>query len=123
MGKGYLVDSNTVIDLLMLRMPASGIKFLYDLKPAISIITRIELFCKAGISADELDKLNRFLPQAIVYQLTEELALTTIDIRLKYNIKLPDAIIAATALCNNLTLVTRNTKDFVKIDELQIIDP
>ena len=38
-------------------------------------------------------------------------------------IKLPDCIIAATALDNNVSLVTRNVKDFQHIDELPIIDP
>jgi hypothetical protein len=34
-----------------------------------------------------------------------------------------DAQIAAIALAANLTLVTRNTKDFVAIDGLQVINP
>jgi len=123
MGQGYLVDSNTVIDLLMLRIPDSGIKLLYSVKPAISIITRIELFCKADIEAIELDRLYQFVPKAIIYQITEEIALATIDIRIKYKIKLPDAIIAATALNQDLTLVTRNAKDFEKVKELKLINP
>jgi predicted nucleic acid-binding protein len=46
-----------------------------------------------------------------------------VEIRKKYSIKLPDAIIAATALTNNLSLVTRNTDDFKSIDHLDIINP
>jgi len=39
------------------------------------------------------------------------------------NIKLPDAIIAATAISLNLTLITRNTKDFQQIEDLKTIIP
>ncbi len=47
----------------------------------------------------------------------------TIKLRSLYKTKLPDAVIAATALQNNLVLVSRNTKDFKNIQGLEIIDP
>jgi predicted nucleic acid-binding protein len=47
----------------------------------------------------------------------------TIEIRKAYRIKLPDAIIAATALVNDYTLVSRNLGDFEKIEGLTVIDP
>ena len=37
--------------------------------------------------------------------------------------KLPDAVIAATALQNGLVLVSRNTKDYKNIQGLEVIDP
>lgn len=40
-----------------------------------------------------------------------------------YKIKLPDAIIAATALANNKILVTRNVDDFMKVKSLEIFNP
>jgi len=46
-----------------------------------------------------------------------------VDIRKTFKTKLPDAIIAATAIVNNLSLITRNTKDFEKIQELEVVDP
>jgi len=47
-----------------------------------------------------------------VYYLDDDIAEETIVIRQKYKIKMPDAVIAATALINNLTLVTANSRDF-----------
>jgi predicted nucleic acid-binding protein len=57
----------------------------------------------------------------IVFNLDEEIILETINIRKKYAIKLPDAIIAATCLLNNCQLITNNTKDFSKIEGLSTI--
>ena len=47
----------------------------------------------------------------------------TIEIRKNHKIKLPDAIIAATALVHNFNLATRNIKDFKKIDGLELVNP
>jgi predicted nucleic acid-binding protein len=46
-----------------------------------------------------------------------------IEIRRTVNIGLPDSIIAATALVNDLTLWTHNTEDFEKIPKLRLFDP
>jgi predicted nucleic acid-binding protein len=48
---------------------------------------------------------------------------TTIDICKQSRIKLPDAIIAATALSSNLTLLTRNVSDFKHIQGLTVVNP
>jgi len=53
--------------------------------------------------------------------LEENIILETIQIRKKHNIKLPDAIIAATCLVNNFSLITNNTKDFDKITGLHLV--
>ncbi|MFY8003432.1 MAG: PIN domain-containing protein [Chitinophagaceae bacterium] len=49
--------------------------------------------------------------------------LTTAELRKNFKIKLPDAIIAATAIVNELTLITRNTNDFKHINILRTINP
>jgi predicted nucleic acid-binding protein len=57
-----------------------------------------------------------------IYYLQQQFPKTA-EIRKKYNIKLPDAIIAATAIVYGLKLVTRNEKDFAQIKGLNIINP
>ena len=52
----------------------------------------------------------------------QKIADMAIEIRRKRRIKLPDAIIAATAKALNLYLVTRNIDDFEKVD-IQIANP
>ncbi len=44
-------------------------------------------------------------------------------LRLRRRMTLDDALVAATALVHNLTLVTRNTKDFAWISKLQLLNP
>jgi predicted nucleic acid-binding protein len=60
---------------------------------------------------------------AYQYQLTPAIVEKTIELRKAYKIKLPDAIIAATALVNKLTLISRDTNDFRKVKGLKVIAP
>ena len=55
--------------------------------------------------------------------MTDEIVDLTIDIRRQSKIKLPDAVIAATSLNNNLILITRNDKDLKDIKGLEIYNP
>ncbi len=68
--------------------------------------------------------IEGFIDLAIVLQLSKEVTLKTIEIR-KQNrkMKLADAIIAATAVVHSLILITNNTKDFIHVDGLLVIDP
>ncbi len=53
----------------------------------------------------------------------KEVTNKVIELRQTTNLKLPDAIIAATALVNSLVLWTHNTDDFKNIPKLQLFDP
>lgn len=58
-----------------------------------------------------------------ILDLTSDIVNKCIDIRKKQKTKLPDAIIAATALVHDFTLITRNISDFKNIDDLKLINP
>jgi predicted nucleic acid-binding protein len=64
-----------------------------------------------------------FISLATVIEVDKYIIQTCIDLRKNYKIKIPDALIAATALAQNLTLVTNNERDFVSINNLNIINP
>jgi len=55
--------------------------------------------------------------------LDEEIAGKAIQLMREQRIKLPDAVIAATSIINNFTLVTRNIKDFISIEGLHVYNP
>lgn len=127
MGLKYLWDTNTVIYYLQQQFPAAAESFideiLQDYNPAISVITEIELLCWKTDSEGDLKILKEFIKEAYVLELDSEIKQLTARIRRINRTKLPDAIIAATAISNNLTLLTRNVKDFKNVKGLSIINP
>ena len=75
-----------------------------------------------GISS-EMQQLNDFINTSHLYRLTDKIVDKTIELRITHRRKLPDMIIAATAIVQNLTLLSRNTSDFNNINGLTVIDP
>ena len=122
MGKQYLMDTNAVIDYLDNKLPDKSADFIDGIVQQISVITRMELLSWQNATSKQIKVLQDFINRSVVFGLEENIILKTIELRMKYKIKLPDAIIAATALCYNMTLITRNSEDFQIIKELKIIN-
>jgi predicted nucleic acid-binding protein len=125
MEQQYLVDSNTIIDYVGNKMPDKSLLILdgyFDNNFSLSIISKIEVL-GFNDSSDELKRFGDFIGLANIIYVDDVIANKTIELRKIYNIKLPDAIIAATALVYNFVLISRNMSDFKKIDGLNVIDP
>lgn len=106
-----LFDTNILIDYLN-GVKAAQIELKrYDEK-TISIITWMEVM--VGTTTENAAATRRFLAQFDLYPLTETVAEAVLQIRQKKRIKLPDAIVLATALTEKCLLITRNIKDFPK---------
>lgn len=60
---------------------------------------------------------------ARIIPLDNSIADKAIELKRKTNIKLADAVIAATALMNNLSLATRNKEDFKDLEGLEVYNP
>jgi predicted nucleic acid-binding protein len=123
MGQRYLIDTNTVIEYLNGTLPDIAANLIEQERPCVSVITRIELLVWRNATEEHLHKIREFINASIVLNLEERVILKTIEIRKLHRIKLPDVIIAATALTNNLQLITRNSADFRNVAELQVINP
>ena len=127
MGMKYIWDTNTVIYYLQQQFPPVAEKFMDDLinetSPIISAITEIELLCWKSATKKDLEILQQFIGDATIIELEQPIKYKTAEIRKKNKIKLPDAIIAATALVYDLTLISRNVSDFKDIEGLKILDP
>lgn len=72
---------------------------------------------------DDFAVAKRFLSNTNVINIDDNIVNTTIEVMRKNKLDLADAIIAVTAINHNLTLVTRNVKDFNKIASLEIYNP
>ena len=113
----FLADSNT---LLYILRSEPCIQAYLDKLFGISIISEIELLCYKNIQPKEEATIKSLINDCEFFGLDNAVKEETIRIRKKYGVKLPDAIIAATAIVNNLNLLTAD-KGFKKIAELNVI--
>lgn len=107
-----LIDTNIIIYYLDGEPKILDFFKQFQGQMAISMITVAEVL---SYPYDEIErvKVERFLKNRFIWlDVSEMIVFKTGRIRSQKKIKTPDAIIASTALCHNLTLVTRNVKDF-----------
>jgi len=114
----YLVDTNAVINIL--KMDDSKATFIdADSVFFISIISEIELLSYAHLSIEEEKKIRDFLFESTIINIDIKIKDETIRIKKIYNLKLPDAVICATAYCHNLTLIT-DDKTLARVFEINL---
>jgi len=124
--QAYLIDTNVAIEYIGEVLPEKTLTVLDDIIDGqfyISVINKIELLGFKGITETERVKFQEFIDAAIVHELSDDIVDRTIEIRKHQKTKLPDAVIAATALLNELTIITRNTKDFIRMEGLEMLNP
>lgn len=104
-----LLDTNILIDYLSGVKAAKKELALYPDK-AISIITWMEI--QVGVDEGDQTIVDHFLSKFTVVPIDMAVSARAVALRHKTRIKLPEAIIWATAQVGNRLLVTRNSKDF-----------
>lgn len=104
-----LLDTNILIDVL--RGEALALAWLERQEgPRISVISWIEVL--VGCREGEGDLVEAWLNSFPRLPLNDAVAREAVGLRQRYGLKVPDAIILATARCAGLTLATRNSRDF-----------
>lgn len=86
----------------------------------ISAITEMEMLGYPGITEKESERIRDFLNDCQLVEINAAVREKAIEIRREHNLKLPDAIIAATAFHLNLPLVSADG-DFSRIDDLNFV--
>jgi predicted nucleic acid-binding protein len=122
-GDRFLLDTNAVVALLR------GDDRLLDLLRGaqwvgVSIISRIEFLAFEKLSAADAQLFEQFLQQVFVVSLMNDdtdLIDAALRLRKRHRLKLPDAIIAASALVNDAALVTAD-KEFDRVATLRRVD-
>jgi predicted nucleic acid-binding protein len=112
-GINYLFDTNAV--LYFLNQPRK----LHDGSVVfISFVNELELLSYSKLSSNEEKAITHFLKLIEIINIDQQIKNTTITLRQKYLLKLPDAIICATAMIHKLILVTNDLK-LHKISEIK----
>ena len=126
MAKGYLIDTNIFTLYTQGELSEKGNTLLDGILDSftcqISVITRIELL-SWNTDEETTNLINEFIRLSKEFGLTEEVIIKTAEMRRSKKIKLPDAVIATTAMINDLILVSDNDKDFGKIEHLRYVNP
>jgi predicted nucleic acid-binding protein len=126
MGKmnSYLLDSNILIEYLngQDRIVAYLDSISIKENCIISIISKIELISAPKLTRNEIKNILSFLENFQNINLTDEIALKAAEIRRKYKLKFPDAVIAATAIISNATLVSGD-EVFNKLKFIEVMNP
>ena len=113
-----LLDSNIVI---YLRDPKWGEKIfrqVQDERLATCNVVIAEVLGFKGLERSDADCFEQLFGAMKNCQFDDRVTKMVIDLRRRHTIQLPDAIIAATALVNDMSLCSHNVEDFEKIPDL-----
>ena len=122
MGKmKYLVDSNIIIYHLNGLKEATSFLRKHKNEITISQIAYIEVL-SFDFTKQQEDIVKELLEKFTILDIDSRVSKTAIKNRRVKNIKLPDNLIASTAQVYNLTLVTRNVKDFKSLN-MDVLNP
>jgi len=123
----WLLDSNILIDALAGLPHGRHILREARNRPEVSVVfsavTRIEVLGFPNLSAGEEAAIRSLLNEFDEVPISNAVVEQTILIRKSVNIKIPDALIAASAQITQAIVVTRNTSDFQRVTGLTVIHP
>ena len=123
----WLLDSNVLIDALAGLSHGTRVLSEARKRPQVSIIysaiTRIEVLGFPNLSESEETAIRRLLNEFEEIAVTNSVVERTVQIRKLVRIKIPDALIAASADNAQAILVTRNTNDFQRVPGLTVVHP
>ena len=116
-GNNHLLDTNI---LLYALKGLTDVRLYFDIPPFISEVTEIEILGVKEIKEEEIKIRETVIEYCRIIPLTNSIKKKTIDLKKAIKVAIPDAIIAATAIERDFTLVTAD-KGFKRIKGLSLI--
>lgn len=98
-------------------------KFISEHTIAVSVISYVEVLGYHKLTPEEKTLLEAFFSKVELLEISPAIRDQAVQLRQAQRISLGDALIAATALVHDLSLVTRNVDDYKWISDLTIINP
>jgi hypothetical protein len=117
-----LIDSNIIIYASKPEYPNIR-QFIADHTPSVSAISYVEVLGYHQLNDQERALLESFFATAPLIALSQPVLDQAVKLRQLRKMTLGDSLVAGSALTNNLTLVTRNTADFIWITGLTLLNP
>ena len=117
-GNSLFVDTNIL--LYFLKGNEEVVELISDKDLTISFITELELLSFPKLTTETENQIKELLRNCTIAELKQDIKELTIEVRRKHRLKLPDAIIAASAYSYKLPLITAD-KEFQKLQEMNII--
>lgn len=120
-GIKFLLDTNFILGVVKQTEPVLKALTERTIKLdecAYSFITRIELLSYSAITPLEIESIESILGATHYLAISQQIESTAIDIRRQYQLKIPDAIIAATAIALNLELLTLDRQLIKRMQEM-----
>jgi toxin FitB len=117
-----LLDSNIII---YAAKPEYGDlrTFIAEQSPAVSWVSYIEVLGYHRLTVEGRRYFEEFFATARLLAISEEVMRQAVMLRQQKKMMLGDALIASTAMVHDLTLVTRNEKDFGWVERLRVFNP
>lgn len=117
-GKEILVDTN--IFLYLLKGNDTLEEILQGKKIYVSFMTELELIGFKDMTAKEAKQIESLLDECLIISMNNSIKETYVTVRRKYNLRLADAVIVATAIASNIPLITAD-KQLKKVKELTLV--
>ena len=117
-GNKFLLDTNAILYILGGDEALSTL--LHNERLYISVITEMELLSYRNITVRERQQIKNFLSDFVIVNITDAIKDQTIEIKKNSHLKLPDSIIAATAIVLDISFVTSD-QQFKTITDLNLL--
>ncbi len=117
-----LLDSNAIIYSVKPEFDALR-QLIAKNNPAVSAISYVEVLGYHRLTASDKEDFIDFFGTAQIISVSQPVLEQAVALRQQRKMSLGDSIIAATALLNDLTLVTANIADFRWIDNIELMNP